>query len=290
MNDQPISRLHAVIDSVNLSFQHYPDVWDQRVLDVLDVAKQSVRRHSSIFVLGETVSKAAHEFDGKIEIDFPFMTPFPCTVIEYDAPFDFDLDGKRTGETKWSREVTVLLCSEPDKISSLSFTYVNNRWTPSAFVHEFMVDQAQRCLLCRLTAPTLTTNAIQKMERAGWSMKKAAEVCKADISFMGAFVFQFLQVLQCKNVRQKTNPVPSSLRRKQMRGGGEPGYSFRTLHVDRTEKEQREAARHGDGRHSPRLHLRRGHVRRLSERERTWVSACMVGNEETGEVKKVYAI
>lgn len=289
--NQPISRLHAVIDSVKLFHKQHPGIYDkEKTLGVLEVAAAAARLHSSIFVLGETAPKAAHDHDGKIEVDFPFMTPYPCTVLEYDAPFDYDANGVRTESTKWSRELSVLLCSEPDVIASLSFTKVDGHWAPSFFVHEFLVDRDSKLLLCRLSTPTVTDASLQKMAGNGWSVRKAAHACRADISFMGAFVFQFLQILQCKNVRTKKVSAPAALQRKQARREGTSGFSFRTLHIERSEKEQAEAEQQGLGRHSPRLHFRRGHVRRLSNMDRTWVSACMVGSDESGEVRKVYAI
>ena len=39
-----------------------------------------------------------------------------------------------------------------------------------------------------------------------------------------------------------------------------------------------------------RQHLRRGHVRNLSDGRRIWVNSCVVGNPEKGRIEKGYRV
>lgn len=99
----------------------------------------------------------------------------------------------------------------------------------------------------------------------------------------------FLSVLNCSNIEYIDNPAPENLNRKRIAAGKVPLFSYKTLHV---KTDAREVNRNpmGGTHASPRVHLRRGHVRRLSETRNTWVSACVVGNRERGMVHKEYAV
>jgi hypothetical protein len=67
-----------------------------------------------------------------------------------------------------------------------------------------------------------------------------------------------------------------------------PLFSFRTLHI----KTNRSIAVNGQGgpeRAGPRLHFRRGHIRRLPDKL-VWVQPCMVGSLKNGMVMKDYEV
>lgn len=287
MNEN-FSRFHQVLDSFQQAAKLNPGFYDEeRVGDLLNFTAAAVRKTSAVFVLGETAPKAAHEYHGAIEIDFPFTTPFPVTVIEYDAPFDFDLQGKKE-KTSWRKEVSILLSSAVGEITSLSFTKIESMWIPSGFFHQFIVEE--KMLLCRLGVPTLSGHTLEAMAEKGISLDFAAQQSQIDISFMGAFLFQFLQILQCNNVKQRRELAPMGMDRKRRKQGLAPCFSFRTLYLQKERTARAEKEMQEDSRTSPRLHFRRGHVRRLAPEVRTWVSSCMVGDETSGEIKKVYSI
>jgi hypothetical protein len=99
-----------------------------------------------------------------------------------------------------------------------------------------------------------------------------------------------LQALRCKNVYLRDNTPPEKLNKKRKQTGKVPFFSYKTLHLATGSKTvvRRDASE--PDRNSPRLHFRRGHVRRLSSGELTWVSQCMVGDKNRGLVMKDYAV
>jgi hypothetical protein len=98
----------------------------------------------------------------------------------------------------------------------------------------------------------------------------------------------FLEALHCSNVEVIVNDPPSKLNKKRISKGRIPLFSFRTLHI----KTNRSIAVNGQGgpeRAGPRLHFRRGHIRRLPDKL-VWVQPCMVGSLKNGMVMKDYEV
>lgn len=95
-------------------------------------------------------------------------------------------------------------------------------------------------------------------------------------------------VLGCSNVATIEHPPPVALNKKRAKAGKLPLMSHKTLVV--VVDEARAASQHLGGTHSsPRLHLRRGHVRNLGEGRRVWVQPCVVGSKH-GIVTKDYCV
>lgn len=103
--------------------------------------------------------------------------------------------------------------------------------------------------------------------------------------YVAASVFN---LLQCVNVRTVDNPAPVKLNAKRKARGKLPLYSFKTLHLA-VPNLRSEGLVLGGTHASPRLHLRRGHVRHLGEGRRVWVQACVVGSGP-GVVEKDYRL
>lgn len=95
-------------------------------------------------------------------------------------------------------------------------------------------------------------------------------------------------VLGCSNVATSDIPAPASLNKKRARAGKLPLFEYKTLVVKLDEKHNPGIAL-GGTHSSPRLHLRRGHVRRLDSGRRVWVQSCVVGSKH-GIIVKDYRI
>lgn len=111
--------------------------------------------------------------------------------------------------------------------------------------------------------------------------KTAAEHAGVTVSWLAA--------LRCVNVQSIDNQPPEALNRKRLRQGKVPMFTYKTLHV----AQKRAGCGRGEedsGRTPPRLHFRRGHVRRLDSERLTWVQPCMVGDKARGMVEKAYAL
>lgn len=105
------------------------------------------------------------------------------------------------------------------------------------------------------------------------------------------WVMYGIDVLNCSNVVTVDNHPPEALNRKRLKNGKHPIYTYKTLHIVKPQNATNKSvalcapcARLG-----PRLHLRRGHIRRLIGKQ-VWVSSCMVGEKSRGVVHKNYSV
>lgn len=100
-----------------------------------------------------------------------------------------------------------------------------------------------------------------------------------------------LLALACTNVRSIDIEPPAALNKKRKKTGKLPLFTYKTLHVLAGERSRTHSRQDDDeARRSPRLHFRRGHVRRIGDGRITWVQQCMVGNRRLGAVEKAYAL
>jgi len=98
--------------------------------------------------------------------------------------------------------------------------------------------------------------------------------------------------MRCSNIQTVDNKPDARLQKKRAKEGRLPLFSYWTLHINerskRTDDSQNESDIVGINRGSPRLHMRRGHIREYKTGSYTWVQACLVGNGERGYIHKDY--
>ena len=101
-------------------------------------------------------------------------------------------------------------------------------------------------------------------------------------------IVDLLLALSCSNVTISRLPsaLSESAKRRREAKGKPKFYDYHILEItgasDRAEGS-------GESHASPRLHLRRGHIRRLHDSgRRIWVNACVVGKPESGVLLKDY--
>lgn len=102
-------------------------------------------------------------------------------------------------------------------------------------------------------------------------------------------VVQACSVINCANVTTAEISAPAALNKKRQEKGKQPFFSYKVLQLS---DERREAGKGGagDSHASPRMHLRRGHLRRLESRV-IWVRPAMVNaGTHAGAVLKDYAV
>jgi hypothetical protein len=110
------------------------------------------------------------------------------------------------------------------------------------------------------------------------------------ISNLFCYVVHGLQILNCSNVQTVDNPPPEALNKKRLRSGKVPFFSYKTLHIKTQQATSNQTWSTESERNGPRLHLRRGHIRRLASGCTTWVQSCMVGSSQRGLVIKDYHV
>jgi hypothetical protein len=100
-------------------------------------------------------------------------------------------------------------------------------------------------------------------------------------------IVEFCVTVNCENVAQERIDPTNVLNQKRLSKGKTPFFSYRHLRIP-SPKFAGDA--HGGTHATPRLHLRRGHLRRLSNGKVTWVRHAMVGSAELGVAAKDYLV
>lgn len=108
-------------------------------------------------------------------------------------------------------------------------------------------------------------------------------------SVFGAFV-SFICALSCGNTVIEDSPIqPSKIKNSIRKSKGKlPFFTHKILTIDTQSSVKNHSSKIGSH-NSPRVHLRRGHIRRLPNKN-VWVNSCVVGDKSKGIVSKDYAI
>lgn len=136
-----------------------------------------------------------------------------------------------------------------------------------------------------------TANEILKehgLERGRWIMEN-------DIAPEIRATLEFLEAVNCANIATRVHQEAArpSLAAKRQKAGKRPIYETKVLTIDLGFRVSADAPI-GTGvagdRARPREHLRRGHVRRLSDERRIWIPAMVVNPGVAGRVEKQYRV
>lgn len=98
-----------------------------------------------------------------------------------------------------------------------------------------------------------------------------------------------IAVMNCSNVITVDSKEQKHINRKRKEKGKLPIFTYKTLHIYTGVSEQQKGGLKGNH-NSPRVHLRRGHIRRLSEDKTVWVQPCVVGDKSKGIIHKDYSV
>lgn len=102
---------------------------------------------------------------------------------------------------------------------------------------------------------------------------------------------QACSVINCANISTADVEAPAALNKKRQASGKQPFFSYKVLQLAEDRKAPGRAGAGAGGQHaSPRMHLRRGHLRRL-EHKTVWVRPAMINADSTrGAVFKDYGL
>lgn len=101
-------------------------------------------------------------------------------------------------------------------------------------------------------------------------------------------LLEFCLTVNCQNVQTAEVAPPAKLNAKRVKHGKPPLDSYHVLVLPGTESDEGQS---GAGlRQGPRVHWRRGHLRRLGDGRVIWVRHALVGNRELGSVQKEYRV
>lgn len=134
-------------------------------------------------------------------------------------------------------------------------------------------------------SPTIITREERGLQ---WERIAYENLNNRAIEQLTASALNLFYILGCSNVSTTDNPAPEALNKKRARAGKLPLFEYKTL-VIKLEDERHAGHALGGTHASPRVHLRRGHVRHLGDGRRIWVQACIVGSMH-GMIVKDYRI
>jgi len=250
MRNTPLSQCHKLIKDIK-NLEEYAFM--------IDAIKASQK-----FMLGNVSTyPVPKEYISKIRL------PYPMTLIEYLA---------ETEENKIKKNITICIEDEEEnnvKIMPFQYSDINKKWVGIGLLIEVERDGDDF---------TILTN------------EKILKVAKEDVNKAATFfltvLFEFLTILNCNNVSTKLHHPPAALQKKRIKKKKKPFYSFHILKINNNDASTT-STRKGNtsGTHaSPRIHFRRGHIRRLPTGETTWVTSCLVGDKKKGFVNKEYKV
>jgi hypothetical protein len=101
---------------------------------------------------------------------------------------------------------------------------------------------------------------------------------------------QTFAFMRCNNVYVKNNLAPKRLNKSRKKKGKLPLFEYKTLEVRQSNGVVVTTEEHVRTRNSPRIHLRRGHIRTYADGSSTYVVPCVVGSKERGVVHKQYEV
>lgn len=198
--------------------------------------------------------------------------PFPVICLE------FPVKGFGSPPGSWLSSKRAVICSEEKEFISIKpvvFVDERNYWVPMPEV--------------KLPREGWVNKSIRGPE--GWPeifpVFADSTINTNDYADEVLALLELLNALGCSNVTTERTPVKNG----KQKAGALPFDSYHYL-VLRNRHETGGAGRTGIGSgRSPREHLRRGHIRRLSSGAKTWVNATVVSAGRTGgTVRKTYVV
>lgn len=133
--------------------------------------------------------------------------------------------------------------------------------------------------------PELFDHAVEQFG----SIEKAYASISIDSRDETMALIQACSVMNCANVATSEIHASSALNKKRTANGKQPFFTYKVLEITEERKETKKGVG-GLDHSSPRMHLRRGHLRRL-ENKAVWVRPALINAESTsGAVFKDYAI
>lgn len=215
--------------------------------------------------------------------------PYPIVALEYAHP-KLRESNNGIGTTEFEAVIAVaherieqgqrvIIVSPLCRATNGPATFGNKKiWVPVNFSARISLNDGINF------APCLTWG-IDFVKKNGDSA--AIELACADTQNEVGAVIGLMAALACRNVSASEHKPPAGLNKKRIQAGKQPFFSYRVLNI--TNDAKTDTSRVHGAHASPRVHLRRGHIRRLPDRS-IWVNASVVGNKSLGMVRKDYAV
>jgi len=111
------------------------------------------------------------------------------------------------------------------------------------------------------------------------------EVRDENSKVVSRYVLDFLTLISCDNIRITNTKPKKFLNAKRLRKGKCPYFEYKVLNLQSHVPDKNFT----DGRASPRLHVRRGHIRHY-EQKNIWIDPMIIGDRNNGTIIKDYKL
>jgi len=251
-----MNSLHQIIDQINKDGEiSYIHGYDQHTASASITYFMENYKNAICFDIGDIDDLLG--MNGII-ISTKIILPFETTWFEMTVAFDKINQMSRIG---------VLAKNVGKTVQFVFFHKIDGRWV----------------LFCNLSADQ---TSIKNDELHYTAMPNRPETKEFLSSLYLAVVF-YCQVIGCSNIKMVDHKPNDFLNRKRIKKGKHPLFTYKTLEIDmpnyRTDKKG-----FGGTHASPRLHLRRAHIRRYKSGKEILIQEMVVGDKKKGFVHKDY--
>lgn len=247
------------------------------------------------------------------DVEIPTRLPYPIVAIEYPCPYDDPrCEPMMLHERHSSKRIalcveTEVIDEQTDMLSHIHQLHTGN--TTGFYVYPVSYSDDLKLWIpppCAMFFPRAGNEKFQELKKhgltailpLGLSAYKAYPEDERDMRMMRdvadeAFsCLHLLTALAIDHGRYETLPAPTKLNKKRAQKGRVPMYEYKVLDIVADILQASPISKpHQGGTHaSPRMHKRRGHVRRLRSGRTTWIRNMIVGKPGTGAVEKEYAV
>ena len=210
--------------------------------------------------------------------------PYPVTAIEYDHVETADGISYHENDTKY--DAVILLCFECELEGEVVvFCLVLCRGVLGASSKD------KAWVLVNfgfsINSESYETRIIPTTE-LGHELGAMSKEAKNDIGGEATSLTQFIRMLGCSNTHIANDIDPDiKLNISRQKKGKTPFYQYKVLTIGGNTLLG--ASNSGSKHNSPRMHLRRGHIRRLADKN-VWVNSAVIGNKKNGILEKEYKV
>lgn len=213
--------------------------------------------------------------------------PFEHCILEYSIDEKFY---KNAEAGKFVPSATVLRAKQLDDgriVATVIWQHSSGYWYP--YPYGFCID-ANTEIEVLADRSVLTKKVMVLAAGSDFVESIPMEQVVLDLCDEMRALAHFVLLSNCNNVKPERVFGPSPALEKRSRERGKlPPDEYYILDCFLGEHEDRTPSKSGT--HiSPRLHVRRGHVRRLQTGTLTWVRQCTVGNASLGRIEKDYRV
>lgn len=214
--------------------------------------------------ISESVGSSMVEYANELARNGMFHLPFQKTIISFNA----------------SNIAYVTVCAEEnDEIIFFSIFAADADKRFSSHAKVVITRDANGILLKGISCGIIP----------GYTKEIKEQIAHFMQDIFPTWIVGLLAMLNAKGIEQRVTPAPKNLNKKRVAAGKPPIGEVREIFVRVGGVSYRASGDAESGHYrSPRLHWRRGHVRRLASGELTHVRPCLVGNrvgDETPDYK-----